>query len=154
MPVFQVNCQADFDPEAAGRSLTTSVITRDEMFTPILEVCPSFRATWDEFVGEWKDDPDGLPQYLALSDLAQHVIGMLERNEIDGVKAIFGVVETWHLDGDSYVKEAAMVGFLEDLQNTPAFTREAQRRTTFWSSCYRKQSIGGPKSKTFGSKES
>jgi len=88
------------------------------MFTPILEVCPSFRATWDEFVDEWKDDPDGLPQYLALSNLARHVIGMLERNEIDGMKAIFGVVETWHLDGDPYVKEAATVGFLEDIQNT------------------------------------
>jgi hypothetical protein len=88
------------------------------MFTPILEVCPSFRATWDEFVDEWKDDPDGLPQYLALSDLARHVIEMLERNETDGVNAIFGVVETWHLDGDPYVKEAATVGFLEDIQNT------------------------------------
>ncbi len=88
------------------------------MFTPILEVCPSFRATWNEFVDEWKDDPDGLPQYLALSDLARHVIDMLERNEIDGVRAIFRVVEAWHLDGDSFVKEAATVGFVEDIQNT------------------------------------
>ena len=87
------------------------------MFTPILDVCPSFRATWDEFVDEWKDDPEGLPQYLALSGLARHVIGMLERNETDGVTAIFGVVENWHLDGDPYVKEAATVGFLEDIQN-------------------------------------
>lgn len=88
------------------------------MFTLILEVCPSFRAASDEFVDDWKDDPDGLPQYLALSELARHVIGMLERNEIDGVKAIFRVVETWHLDGDPYVKEAATLGFLEDIQNT------------------------------------
>ncbi len=94
------------------------MITREEMFMPILEACPSFRATWEEFVAEWKDDPDGLPQYLALSDLARHVIGMLDRNETDGVKAIFSVVETWHLDGDPYVKEAATVGFLEDIQNT------------------------------------
>lgn len=87
------------------------------MFTPILKVCPSFRATWDEFVDEWKDDPDGLPPYLALSDLARHVIGMLESKNTDGVKAIFSVVEAWHLDGDPYVREAATVGFLEDIQN-------------------------------------
>jgi len=42
---------------------------------------------------------------------------MLERNEFDGVNAIFYVVETWHLYGDPYVKEAATVGFLEDIQN-------------------------------------
>jgi hypothetical protein len=68
-------------------------------------------------LGEWKDYPDGLPQYLALSELAQHVIGMLERDETDGVRTIFDVVESWLLDGDPYVKEAATVGFLEDIQN-------------------------------------
>jgi len=88
------------------------------MFTPILEVCPSFQLTWDEFVDEWKDEPDGLPQYVALSELAGYVIGMLEKNESDGVKAIFGVAERWHLDGDPYIREAATVGFLEDIQNT------------------------------------
>ncbi len=87
------------------------------MLSPILKVCPSFQATWDEFVDEWKNDPDGLQLYLVLSDLARHVIGMLERNETDGVKAVFRVVEAWHLEGDPYVKEAATVGFLEDLQN-------------------------------------
>ena len=94
------------------------------MFTPILNVCPSFRATWDEFVSEWKDDPNGLQYYLALGDLARHVIGMLERKEIDRLKAIFDVVEEWHLNGDSYVKEAATVGFLEDIQNTGLHNKE------------------------------
>jgi len=94
------------------------MIKREELFTPILEACPSFQLTWDEFVAEWKDDPDEMPQYLALADLARHVIGMLERDDKVGVKAIFDVVERWHLDGDPYVKEAATVGFLEDLQNT------------------------------------
>jgi hypothetical protein len=30
----------------------------------------------------------------------------------------FAVVERWHLEGDQYVREAAAVGLLEDLQNT------------------------------------
>ena len=30
---------------------------------------------------------------------------------------IFSVIERWHLEGDDYVKEAATVGILEDLQN-------------------------------------
>ncbi len=87
------------------------------MFTPILKVCPSFQAAWDEFVDDWKDEPEGLPFYLALADLARHLIGMLERNEIEGIREVFRVVERWHLEGEHYVKEAATIGLLEDLQN-------------------------------------
>ena len=94
------------------------VITREQMFDPILEVCPSFQGTWDEYVTEWRDEPDGLPHYLALTDLARHLIAMLQRNETEQLHDVFRVVEDWHLTGDSYVKEAASVGLLEDLQNT------------------------------------
>ena len=68
-------------------------------------------------MAEWKDETD-LPEYLALSDLARHLITMLERNETEGLRAVFRVVEDWHLEGEHYVKEAATVGLLEDLQNT------------------------------------
>ena len=88
------------------------------MFAPILKVCPSFQPVWDEFLAEWQDDPNGLPHYLALSDLARHLIAMLERKETEKIQEVFAIVESWHLDGDPYVKEAASVGLLEDLQNT------------------------------------
>jgi hypothetical protein len=42
---------------------------------------------------------------------------MMEAGEDEGIKAIFRVVEAWHLEGEPYVKEAATVGLLEDLQN-------------------------------------
>ena len=93
------------------------MIERNDMFTRLLEVCPSFRPTWEEFVAEWKDEPD-LPGYLALSDLARHLIAMLERDDTEGLRAVFRVVEEWHLEGEPYVKKAATIGLLEDLQNT------------------------------------
>lgn len=55
--------------------------------------------------------------YLVISDLARHLIEMLEYGEDSGLEAVFKVVERWHLDGDPYVKEAATIGLLEDLQN-------------------------------------
>ncbi len=85
---------------------------------PMLAACPSFQPAWNAFVEEWKDEPEGLPQYLALAELARHLIGMLARNETASFPAIFDVVEQWHLQGDSYVREAATIGLLEDLQNT------------------------------------
>jgi hypothetical protein len=94
------------------------LITKDEMMVPLLEACPSFQSTWDKFVDKWKDDPVGLPLYLALGDLASHLIEMLARGDTAGFPQIFAVVEDWHTGGDAYVKEAAVVGLLEDLQNT------------------------------------
>jgi hypothetical protein len=41
----------------------------------------------------------------------------LQSEEISRFRAIFGVVERWIEEGDRYVREAATVGLLEDLQN-------------------------------------
>ena len=87
------------------------------MFVPILEVCPSFQAAWNEFVAEWEDEPGELPHYLALAELARHLISLLERNETETIRDVFLIVERWHLEGEPYVKEAATIGLLEDLQN-------------------------------------
>src|SRR5262245_33190674 len=93
------------------------MLRSDEMMNPMLESCPTFATSWQEFMSEWQDDPNGLPIYLALSDLARHLIAMLERGDTESFPAIFAVVERWHRDGDPYVREAATVGLLEDLQN-------------------------------------
>ena len=94
------------------------MITKEEMFTPILAACPAFQAEWELFLEERQDTSEGSPYYLALSELARHLIGLLERNETEAIGAVFRVVEDWHLKGDQFVREAATVGLLEDLQNT------------------------------------
>jgi hypothetical protein len=37
--------------------------------------------------------------------------------ETEEFPAVFQVVETWHILGDSYVQEAATIGLLEGIQN-------------------------------------
>jgi hypothetical protein len=86
------------------------------MLAPMLEVCPSFEPKYREFLSEWEGEGQ-LPEYLVLFDLARHLIAMLERGETQAFDAIFDVVERWHIEGDAYVREAASVGLLEDLQN-------------------------------------
>jgi hypothetical protein len=88
------------------------------MMEPILKVSPTFEPVWSAFYAQWKDAPEGLPQYLVLSDLARHIAGLLERGADSELREIFQVVEAWHVHGDQYVREAATVGLLEDLQNT------------------------------------
>jgi hypothetical protein len=98
------------------------MIERAKMMEPMLAACPSFRDSWDEFVAEWQGEATELPYYLALSDLARHLVAMLERRDVAQFDAIFDVVERWHIDGDPYVREAATIGLLEDLQNTNFYT--------------------------------
>ncbi|TBD04827.1 hypothetical protein ELH21_10725 [Rhizobium leguminosarum] len=89
---------------------------RSNMFEPLLQADPSFREKWETFQEEYRSD-DELPFYLALSELARHLIQDLETGNTHRFDAVFDVVERWHVKGDPYVKEAATVGLLEDLQN-------------------------------------
>jgi len=89
---------------------------RSNMFEPLLQADPSFREKWETFREGYRSD-DELPLYLALSELARHLIQDLETGNTRRFDAVFDVVERWHIKGDPYVKEAATVGLLEDLQN-------------------------------------
>ena len=94
-----------------------NLITRESMFEPLLKADHSFAPLWKAFAEEWKGEREP-PLYLALTSLARHLIGQLKAGDTDKFPAVFDVVERWHLQGDAYVREAASVGLLEDLQNT------------------------------------
>jgi len=93
------------------------LIEKHDMMMPILEACPSFRPVWEEFVEEWRSEPEQ-PLYLALGGLARHLIAAMSVGDVSTVSLTLAVVERWLLEGDKYVREAATVGLLEDLQNT------------------------------------
>ncbi|QWW70152.1 hypothetical protein [Rhizobium sp. WYJ-E13] len=90
---------------------------RSNMFEPLLLADPSFRGKWEAFLATFLPDGDELPLYLALNDLARHLIEHLEAGDTKRLDAVFDVVERWHISGDDYVKEAVTIGLLEDLQN-------------------------------------
>jgi hypothetical protein len=89
---------------------------RSNMFEPLLQADPSLREKWEIFQEQYRSDGE-LPLYLALSELARHLIHDLETGNTHRFDAVFDVVERWHIHGDPNVKEAATVGLLEDLQN-------------------------------------
>jgi hypothetical protein len=97
------------------------MISRSEMIPLLVEACPSFESEWRQFQTECADEPD-LPNYLAIGDFAKHLSRVLaEGNEVV-LRRVFDVIERLILDGDAYVAEAAVVGVIEDLQNTNLHT--------------------------------
>jgi hypothetical protein len=122
------------------------MITKNDMMEVLIESCPSFRPQWEAFQTEWPEAADR-PLYIILADFARHLIGMVERNETSALPAIFVAVERLHVEGEHYVREAATVGLLEDLQNHslhPNGTEPEQFRTylgpvsaRWWEKLYR-----------------
>jgi hypothetical protein len=94
------------------------VISRSEMLPLLVEACPEFESTWREFLAEWSEEPGPPPHYLALSDFARHLSAVLARGDEATLRRVFAAVERLIVEGDAYVNEAAIVGLLEDLQNT------------------------------------
>jgi len=101
------------------------MIAKDQMMPVLLDACPSFAPAWGAWLDEWKESADDLPLYLALAEFARHLIGLLERGETAGFPAVFQAVERLQLEGEHYVREAAIVGLLEDLQNLNLHTATA-----------------------------
>lgn len=99
-------------------------IVRNKMFDLMLEVLPSLRPMRTAFVAKWTSNssnhfnaPDDLPEYLLLGDLGRWLIDRLKAGDVEDVRLALTVVETWLLEGDHYVQEAATIGFIETLQN-------------------------------------
>jgi hypothetical protein len=100
------------------------MISRHEMMSVLLESCPSFKPTWDEFQAEWKDSVEQ-PLYVALGCFARHLISLLETNEARSLPDVFRSIERLQVEGDEYVVNAAVIGILENLQN-PALHERTQ----------------------------
>ena len=86
------------------------------MVQQAVESDPSFRPAWEAFLEEWQGERE-LPLYLALADLARHLVDQLDCGETDRFPAVLGVAEQWIARGDDYVVNAAIVGLLEGIQN-------------------------------------
>jgi hypothetical protein len=82
------------------------MIGKIDMMQPLLEACPSFQAAWDAFLLEWSEETDK-PIYLALAELARHLISMLAAGDASDLTRAFAGVERWHLEGDAFVREAS-----------------------------------------------
>jgi len=94
----------------------SDLIEQDNMFVPLLEADPSFAPIWEAFLTDWRDEPP-MPLYLALGDLARYLTVKLQAGDTEAFSRIFQVIERWHVEGDTYVRQAATIGVLEGLQN-------------------------------------
>jgi hypothetical protein len=84
------------------------MITRDQIVQTLTDTFPRFTPE--------SADVD-LP-YVVLGDFARFLLGIHESGDEKQLARAAEVIERLHIEGDSYVKEAATIGLLEGIQNT------------------------------------
>lgn len=89
------------------------MLTREQVIPLFLESCPSFRKEWDRSDQEFDH---GL-LYVVLGGFARHLLQLQQQGQTEEFAAVSEVIERLHVEGDSYVKNAATVGLLEAIQN-------------------------------------
>jgi hypothetical protein len=92
------------------------MIKRSEMIPLLVQACPAFEAAWQEFRVEWANEPE-LPCYIAIGEFATHLSSVVANGNEEVLRHVFELIERLILEGDAYVREAAIVGVIEDLQN-------------------------------------
>lgn len=88
----------------------------------VLAAIPALRERWDE-VREENADPDGVGGrlgYLDASWVVRHLVDRLVAGDTGELAPAFALIERLARDGDAYVSELAVVGYLEGLQTLTA----------------------------------
>jgi len=130
-------------------------IKKHEVMNLLIDVCPSYKKRWEEYLKDNYEENDEPLLYIDISDFAHHVAELHKKGQHEEFPAIFELVERLHIDGDEIVREAATIGILEDIQRHagnhdgikkflhPESLKWWNHLDDFWSG--RTEYVGGPK---------
>lgn len=92
---------------------------QDDLPNELTAACPSFAMSmeWQDFWHDYGSEEKPL-YYLLIAGLVRHIIRLLAEGTTEELPALFSLVERMVDDEDRYLATLAVVGFLEDLQNT------------------------------------
>lgn len=115
-----------------------AVITANDVIPLLLDACPSFLDRWATYTASSIYEESLL--YVHLGEFAHHLVELAKHDTTTEFAAVFDAVERLHIEGDSYVKKAATIGLLENVQNiaghagvTPnAFERHLKPESERW----------------------
>jgi hypothetical protein len=94
------------------------LVTAGQVPGLLFEACPWLSETWDEVAGENADtdSPGGRLGYLDAAWVVGQLADRLVAGDISGFDAMFDLIERLVIEGDSYVSELAVIGYLEGMQ--------------------------------------
>ena len=93
-------------------------ITPDKVIPLLLSACPSFDSEWESSKTENLDEsaPGGRLYYLDAGDFVRHIVALKASGETGEFPAVFDVIERFVCEGDAYVKNLGVIGYIEGFQ--------------------------------------
>jgi hypothetical protein len=88
-----------------------------EVMRILMDVCPTFKIKWEEHLTDIWDRNSETILYTDLLVFAKHLCELTKNNNFNNFKNIFDKIEYLLQNGDVFVINAIVVGFLEDYQN-------------------------------------
>ncbi len=84
----------------------------------LLEACPSFSTKWAEVEVENADDtePTGGFGFVDAGNFIRHMVSLRIEGQTSEFPAIFEVIERLLVEGDPYLQNLAVIGYLEGFQ--------------------------------------
>lgn len=97
------------------------MITKNELLDLLIESSTQFKEIsvkeLDDNDTLWKDEDGNILYHSVLAAYAGHIVTLYKHQIVGKFDKIFELIEMLHLNGDSYIKEAATIGILEGIQN-------------------------------------
>ena len=101
------------------------MITKDQVVSTILKVCPFYKETWEKHLAFYEEDL----LFVFVPDLVNSVIDLDKQNKRQEILSIFEVIEKLLIEGDEDVKNLIKVGVLEDFRHI--FGKDFERFSKF-----------------------
>lgn len=91
------------------------MIQKTQIMPLVLTRCPGFMPTWEKHLALWHGEEAGI--YNDLAEFATFVVNCYSQQDTETIIAAFALMEELLVSGDEEVRNAASIGFLEDVRN-------------------------------------
>lgn len=114
-------------PTLARVESVGDLVTAGQVPGLLFDACPWLSETWDEVAGENADTdfPGGRLGYLDAAWVVGQLADRLVAGDTGGFDAMFDLIERLVIEGDGYVSELAVIGYLEGMQMETVSSRGA-----------------------------
>ncbi len=94
------------------------MIAASEVMPLLLEACPSFLPVWQVVEAENRDEGNvgGRLHYIDAGEFIRDLVALRVAKRTDEFPSVFAVIERMVTTGDAYVRNLAIIGYLEGMQ--------------------------------------
>ena len=118
------------------RRQVIGMITVDDVIPLLLDACPSFRAEWPRIEQENRDEEGGgRLHYIDAGDFVRHLVQLRLAGRTEEFPAVFAVLSRLVAEGDDYVSELGVIGYLEGMQMETVTSAGLDPETDFRPFC-------------------